>query len=84
MLIFDGELLTDALDEISRYTDIRFTIEDQQLANIKVSGYFKAGDVKSLLDSLTDNFELSYKEIAQNSIAISRVTIQELSVTSSL
>jgi len=84
MLIFDGESLTDALDEISRYTNIKFTIEDEQLANIKVAGYFKAGDVQSLLDSLNDNFELNYKETDQNTIAISKATIQELSVTSSL
>jgi transmembrane sensor len=84
MLIFDGESLTDALDEVSRYTDIRFTIEDQQLANVKVSGYFKAGDVKSLLDSLTYNFDLNYKETDHNTIAINRANVEELSVSSSL
>jgi transmembrane sensor len=75
MLIFDGESLTDALDEISRYTDIRFIIADKKLANIKVAGYFKAGDVKSLLDSLAYNFDLNYKKIDQNTIAINRATI---------
>jgi len=84
MLIFDGESLNDALNEISRYTDFKFTIEDQQLAKIKVAGYFKAGDVKSLLDSLTYNFDLAYKETSENSIIISKATIQGLNVTSSL
>jgi transmembrane sensor len=84
MLIFDGESLNDALDEISRYTDIRFTIEDQQLANIRVAGYFKAGDVKSLLESLTYNFDLNYKEIDNNTIVISKVTVEDQSVSRTL
>ncbi|NQZ24053.1 MAG: FecR domain-containing protein [Colwellia sp.] len=84
MLIFDGESLREALDEISRYTDLRFTIEDQQLANIKVAGYFKAGDVKSLLDSLTYNFDLNYKEIGNNTIVINKATIEGLSAASAL
>jgi len=83
MLIFDGESLNNALDEIGRYTDIRFTIEDKQLANIKVAGYFKVGDITSLLDSLSDNFGLTYKEIDNNTIVINKATIEKLNVSSS-
>lgn len=72
MLIFHGESLTAALEEVSRYTDMVFSIEDPQLANIKVSGYFKAGDVETLLDSLSYNFDLEYTKTDYNTVVINK------------
>jgi transmembrane sensor len=74
MLLFDGESLATALDEISRYTDIRFTIQDQELAKIKVAGYFKAGDVEALLDSISYNFDLTYTKTNNNNVLITKAT----------
>jgi len=72
MLIFEGESLSSALDEISRYTDLRFTIEDQKLANKKVSGVFMAGDIEALLDSISNNFDLKYTKTSYNTVLISK------------
>jgi transmembrane sensor len=74
MLIFDGESLTTALNEISRYTDVNFTIEDQALAEIRVAGYFKAGDVETLLDSISYNFDLEYTKTNHNTVLITKAT----------
>lgn len=74
MLIFDGESLTMALNEISRYTDVNFTIEDPALAEIKVAGYFKAGDVETLLDSISYNFDLEYTKTSYNTVLITKAT----------
>ncbi|MFB0979490.1 MAG: FecR domain-containing protein [Alteromonadaceae bacterium] len=74
MLIFDGEPLKTALDEISRYTDVIFTIEDQDIAEKKVSGYFKAGDVETLLASISINFELNYTKTNHNNVLITKAT----------
>ena len=72
MLIFDGESLNTALEEISRYTNVRFTIQDKKIANRKVSGYFKAGDVDTLLDSISANFELNCTRTDHNTVLITK------------
>jgi transmembrane sensor len=58
MLIFEGEPLDQALMEVERYTSIKFSIIDPKLVNLKVAGYFKAGDIDGLLASLNSNFNI--------------------------
>jgi transmembrane sensor len=70
MLIFDGEPLSKALMEVSRYTSSQFKILDAEITSIKVSGYFKANDVDGLLVSLSSNFNISYRKNAENTILI--------------
>ncbi len=72
MLIFKGETLRQALTEVSRYTNVQFEVSNTDISNIKVAGYFKAGDVKGLLDSLSYNFDIKYKFNATNSVQISK------------
>ena len=60
MLIFRGESLADAVLEIGRYTDIPLTVADEQAGQLKIAGFFKAGDVDGLLNSLTENFPVTY------------------------
>ena len=70
MLIFDGESLSNALTEISRYTPNRFEIADPKIASMKVSGYFKANDVDGLLASLHSNFNISFTKNKTNTILL--------------
>jgi len=70
MLIFDGESLSDALIEVSRYTSSRFKILEPKMANIKVSGYFKANDIDGLLASLKSNFNINYFKSADSTILL--------------
>lgn len=72
MLIFKGETLRQALTEVSRYTNVQFEVSNTDISNIKVAGYFKAGDVKGLLDSLSYNFDIKYKFNTTNSVQISK------------
>jgi transmembrane sensor len=71
MLIFDGDTLENALEEVNRYTEIRFELQNEKLANLKVSGYFKAGDIDVLLESLRLNFDIHYQKYANNIINLS-------------
>jgi len=71
MLIFDGEPLAKALNEVSRYTNTRFEISDENIANLKVAGYFKAGDIDGLLQSLSFNFNIDYQTTSKNTITLS-------------
>lgn len=59
ILIFEGEPLSSALDEVSRYTDTQFEIASPSIADLKVAGYFKAGDVDGLLASLSNNLNIT-------------------------
>ncbi|MDG1753103.1 MAG: FecR domain-containing protein [Thalassotalea sp.] len=72
MLIFKGETLRQALSEVSRYTNVQFEIANDEVSNIKIAGYFKAGDINGLLESLADNFNIKYKFNATNSIQLSK------------
>ena len=70
MLIFEGEPLSIALAEISRYTTSDFEIVDSELADINVAGYFKAGDIDGLLMSLQSNFGINFSKTADGTILL--------------
>ena len=70
MLIFEGEPLSIALAEISRYTNSEFEIVDNELAKIKVAGYFKAGDIDGLLMSLQSNFGINFSKSINGTILL--------------
>lgn len=70
MLIFDGESLSSAINEINRYSEIKLTIADPTIANIKVSGYFETNDTQSLLDSLKSNFNILASSLPNRNIQL--------------
>ncbi|MCJ8321211.1 MAG: FecR domain-containing protein [Colwellia sp.] len=70
ILIFEGEPLNEVLVEVSRYTDIKFTLSDKDLAHLKVAGYFKAGDIEGLLASLHSNFNINAIHVNRNNILL--------------
>lgn len=70
MLIFNGEKLTDALNEVSRYTATRFELSSPELANIKVAGVFKANDLAGLLHSLQVNFAIEHERVTEHVITL--------------
>lgn len=71
MLIFEGEPLTTALADISRYTKIQFEIIDPQIADLKVAGYFRADDIDGLIASLEINLNIISSKAANNTILLS-------------
>jgi transmembrane sensor len=71
MLVFHGEPLAEALQEISRYTSIKFTLADDQLKQRMVAGYFKAGDIQGLLFALENNFNIVYSKRDEKTIILS-------------
>jgi transmembrane sensor len=71
MLVFNGEKLDEALTEISRYTTTKFEINDVEINKIKVAGYFKANDIEGLLESLSNNFNIEFEKVNNNTIRLS-------------
>ncbi|MBE0359556.1 FecR family protein [Pseudoalteromonas aliena] len=70
MLIFNGEQLGDALNEVSRYTATRFELSSAELAKIKVAGVFRAGDVAGLLESLQTNFSIDHERLGEHVVSL--------------
>ncbi len=74
MLIFNGEPLAEALQEVSRYTATRFELNDPELAALKVAGVFKAGDIRVLLDSLRANLHVEHQRLGEHRVRLSRAS----------
>lgn len=70
MVVFDGETLPEALAEFSRYTSARFVVTDARLRQLRVGGYFAAGDTDYLLDALHSNFGVVSTRNSDGSIQI--------------
>jgi transmembrane sensor len=71
MLVFHGEPLEQALEEISRYTSVHFELADEKVKQRRVAGYFKANDVQGLLFALKNNFNIVYSEQENDTIVLS-------------
>lgn len=70
MVVFQGESLTDVIAEVNRYTPLKFSLLDQELASISVGGFFKTGDLDQLLMVLESNFGVS-SEVVGNEVRLS-------------
>lgn len=71
MLFFQGEPLELVLSEMNRYTNARFVFADEDLKKARVGGYFRAGDVESMLSTLRHNFLIDSTQDAQGRIVLS-------------
>ena len=70
-LIFRGESLAEAVDEIGRYTSVEFVILDENLKKLRISGLFKSGDVEGLLATLRKNFNISHTRQGKETVILS-------------
>jgi transmembrane sensor len=70
MLIFEGEPLGEALAEVDRYTTTKFILADEKLRDVRVGGYFRAGDVDGLLVALRENFLIDSRRDAQGRVVL--------------
>lgn len=55
-LRFEGDPLGDVVEEIGRYTTVEITIEDEALRDLRVGGYFRTGDIETMLEVLHQSF----------------------------
>lgn len=70
MLDFQGETLADVIAEASRYTSTRIVIDDAELENLHVTGYFRAGDVETLLRLIESNEQVSIRRVTPDLVRI--------------
>ncbi|MEJ8567939.1 FecR family protein [Elongatibacter sediminis] len=72
VLIFDGDPLEDVVNEMSRYTATKIRIEDPEIRQLQIGGYFRTGEIDAMLDALESSFDLTVTRIDQNEVIISR------------
>ena len=70
VLIFSGEPLVQAIEEISRFTEVVIEIADPELRSLEIGGRFQVGDVEGMLASLEANFNIDIDRVSENKILI--------------
>lgn len=70
-LVFRGETLRDALDELGRYTPTTFKVADSRINDVRIAGLYKAGDVEGLLSALKENFNINHRHTDDGVIELS-------------
>ena len=70
-LIFRGESLEEAVNEIGRYSMVEFVFLDESAKRVRVAGRFKAGDLDELLSALRENFDIAYERAGDDTILLS-------------
>ena len=71
-LIFRGESLFEAMQEVSRYTNFQFNFGDEETKSLKIAGLFKTSDISGLLAALESNFNVVFKKMNNNKIILSK------------
>lgn len=69
-LVFEGEPLQAVLDEFGRYTTTRFILASEDMAGVRVGGFFRVGDIDSLLANLNENFRISAERMEDDRILL--------------
>lgn len=69
-IVFDGEPLTRAIDELNRYADTRLVVADEAIHDMRIGGRFRAGDVDGFIEALTRAFPVSARRASDNLIYI--------------
>jgi len=69
MLLFQGDPLEQVLEEFGRYTTIKLEAAEA-VKDIRVGGYFRAGDVDKLLVGIEKNFQIDVQKISENHILL--------------
>jgi transmembrane sensor len=77
MLIFRGEPLLQMLGEITRYTTTEFVLASDELNDVRVGGYFRAGDVDGLLLALHENFQIESERLGANRIVLRAAQVEK-------
>lgn len=63
MLDFQGDDLSKVIEEAGRYTEVRLVIVDPEIEGLHVTGYFRAGDIDTLLKLIESNERVSVHRV---------------------
>jgi transmembrane sensor len=67
-IVFDGEPLSRAIEEVNRYSDKRLIVVDPAIREMRMGGRFRTGDVDGFVAALTRAFPVAVQRGADNVI----------------
>jgi transmembrane sensor len=71
-LVFRGESLFEAMQEVARYTNYQFDFGDEDTKSLQIAGLFKTSDISGLLAALESNFDVIFQKMSDNKIRLSK------------
>jgi transmembrane sensor len=71
-LVFDGQTLAQVLVELNRYSAQRIELETQELADIRIAGYFKIDNMDSFFSAVENNFGILHRLDGERRIVLYR------------
>ncbi|MEW6991627.1 FecR family protein [Colwelliaceae bacterium 6441] len=69
-LVFKGESMNQAIEEISRYSPWKFELRGDDIKAIRVIGRFQTGDIDQLLETLSKNFNINAERVEHSKIIL--------------
>ena len=63
MLLFDGEPLSEVIAEVSRYAPIEIVLSSPALRDLRIGGFFRAGDTQALLNTLSTSSDVDVERV---------------------
>ena len=69
VIIFDGETLAEAVEEISRYTDLELVV-GASIKNMRIGGHYKTDDIDALLLTLSHSFNIKIERVSEKRIRL--------------
>ena len=71
LIIFSGEPLDYVVEEINRYTNIKFIITDPELSMLRIGGRFKIGETDAMLEVLETGFGININRVSNDLVYLS-------------
>lgn len=71
LLMFNGEPLEEVVNEVSRYTDLSFRINDPAVRNLRVGGQFEVGETEAMFEVLESSFGIQVTWLDEKTVRLS-------------
>jgi transmembrane sensor len=69
-LVFQDDALAEVVREVSRYSRTRIVIDDERIAQLRVSGVFRTGQADNFANAITEFFPLAVEQRGPNESAL--------------
>ncbi|MFC4312464.1 FecR family protein [Steroidobacter flavus] len=69
-LVFDDESLASVIERMSHYSSQRLLIADPRIANLRITGFFNAGDTAGFISTITEYLPVIASTTADGDIAL--------------
>ncbi|MCX7056959.1 MAG: FecR domain-containing protein [Proteobacteria bacterium] len=69
-IAFDNDKLSDAVQELSRYTRDRIVFDDPRFAALRVSGTIRTGHLEDLIDAVAHVYPLAVERISPDTLRL--------------